>query len=160
VTTLVIGIDPGLTTGLLALVVGTGGLPAREAIAVQIHGHGGVEPFVQSLIERDAGEGSSLLAVEAFVVGPRASKSASPFAGRITRNLVGELTALAGPRVRVFSRPAAVVKPWATDERLAAADLIVCTKAMPHARDAARHALYGAVHEGLMRDPLSRAAAR
>lgn len=47
---LVIDIDPGLTTGVFALLVGEG--KPREPIAVQIHGHEGVVPFMKPLVER------------------------------------------------------------------------------------------------------------
>jgi hypothetical protein len=47
------------------------------------------------------------------------------------------------------------VKPWATDERLAAAGLLDPTKGMRHARDAARHALFCAVRDFGLPDPLS-----
>jgi hypothetical protein len=50
------------------------------------------------------------------------------------------------------------VKPWATDERLEAAGLLDLTKGMRHARDAARHALFTAVKDGGVPDPLSKHA--
>jgi hypothetical protein len=56
----------------------------------------------------------------------------------------------------VFLRAAALVKPWATDRRLTAAGLLDPTAGMGHARDAARHALYAAVHLQLTTDPLSK----
>jgi hypothetical protein len=106
----------------------------------------------------------TVLAMERFVVGNRASRSSTSAAGATTRNLLGELLAWADtfPRVQVRSvqRPAGAVKPWATDERLAAAGLLDITKGMNHARDAARHALFAAVADFGQPDPLSRRAAR
>jgi len=48
------------------------------------------------------------------------------------------------------------VKPWAIPARLVKAGLIKPTEGMRHARDAARHALYAAVHERITADPLSK----
>ena len=78
-------------------------------------------------------------------------------AGRVTRELIGVLADLAAgrPQVTVIRRPAGLVLPWATNHRLAAAGLMAPTVGMPHARDAARHALYAAVRDGGMPDPLS-----
>src|SRR5690606_15573006 len=96
-----------------------------------------------------------ILAVEKFVVGRRAARSATAKAGEITRNLIGELQAL---DEAAHLRPATQVKAWATDKRLEAAGLLDKTKGMPHARDAARRELYAAVHGGGWRAPLSKKA--
>lgn len=166
-STLVVGIDPGLTTGLFAIKYpGDCDLPAGHAvecrsngpIAAQIHGSEGVVPFVETLLARNAAE--RLIAIEQFVVGARAARSSSAHAGRVTRALVTEVSRLANDLcVDVFTRSAAMVKPWATDKRLDAAGLLQHCTGMGHARDAARHALYAAVHCGLLADPLSRKAA-
>lgn len=59
--------------------------------------------------------------------------------------------------VRYEVRPAAAVKPWATDKRLEKAGLLAVTSGMPdHARDAFRHLLYTACHDAGIPDPLSR----
>ena len=152
---LVIGVDPGLSTGLFALLTRDGKLTDKP-IAVQIHGHQGVVPFVQALLERaGCDDRQPLLAVEAFVTGQRAARSSSPGAGAVTRALIGALQELYADGAEVITRPAALVKPWATDRRLEAAGLLAPCAGMGHARDAARHALYAAVHAGLLRDPLS-----
>jgi hypothetical protein len=52
------------------------------------------------------------------------------------------------------------VKPWATDKRLTAAGLLAMTAKMADARDACRHALYTAVHDAGIPDPLSAAGRR
>lgn len=152
---LVIGVDPGLTTGVFAVEFGDGQQQVGTRTAVQIHGSEGVVPLIQTLLGlRPAAD--PLLAVEQFVVGARASRSSSAHAGRVTRALVAELHNLGAP---VFLRNASLVKTWATDKRLEAAGLLDATKGMGHARDAARHALYAAVHCGYTTDPLSRKAA-
>lgn len=100
------------------------------------------------------------VAYERFVVGRRAAQSSTPAAGARTRNMIGELEAWATGRswVTLAARSAAEVKPWATDTRLDAAGLLELTKGMRHARDAARHALFCAVKEFGLPDPLSRKA--
>lgn len=96
--------------------------------------------------------------IEAFVIGRGSMRSAG--AGAQTRDLIGRLIREAEnqPNVSVVQRSAAQVKPWATDARLDAAGLLEATKGMRHARDAARHALFAAVHDGALPDPLSRKA--
>lgn len=143
----VIGVDPGPTTGIAVL---------------DLH------DYSHALIQADAGSvvhlvrsysGGALLrvAVERYVIGLRAARSAKAGAGRVTRDLIGALAALE-PELDtpVVQRSAAEIKPWATDERLRAAGLY--TRGMPHARDGARHALFAAVHDCGAPDPLSRAA--
>lgn len=156
-STLIIGVDPGLTTGVLAMLVQ--GRKVSDPIAVQIHGHEGVVPFVRALLERAArDERQPLIAVESFVIGNRAARSSSAAAGKVTRDLIGALQELYAAGCEVVTRPAAAVKPWATDRRLEAAGLLEACVGMGHARDAARHALFAAVKAGLLADPLTRAA--
>lgn len=79
-------------------------------------------------------------------------------AGQLTKDMVGQaVRACAGRAYGVFNN-ASRVKAWATDGRLLAAGLMEPTKGMPHARDAARHALFTAVHDGKCPDPYSRRA--
>jgi hypothetical protein len=154
-TALVIGVDPGLTTGLLAARYSLDLRLTGDPIAMQIHGSEGVIPMVQTLLAR-ASAAEVLLAVEQFVVSGRAARSSSAHAGRITRALIAELHDIGE---NVFLRNASLVKTWATDKRLNAAGLLAPTVGMNHARDAARHALYAAVHCGMTTDPLSPKAA-
>lgn len=157
-STLIVGVDPGLTTGIAALRYGPDQRRCADPIAVQIHGSEGVVPLVQALIAR-ATVGEHVLAVEQFVIGGRAARSSSAHAGRVTRALIAELSELADSySANLFTRAAALVKPWATDHRLEVAGLLDPTKGMQHARDAARHALYAAVHMGIAADPLSKKA--
>lgn len=156
---LVIGVDPGSTTGVCVLRPGQGVHP----VAVQIHGSEGVAPYIRSVVECTPPEDTVLLAVEQFVVSARASRSSTPAGGRAARELIAALSDLAGElrddyQITTVLRPAALVKPWATDHRLDAAGLLEPCKGMGHARDAARHALYAAVKAGLAPDPLSGAA--
>lgn len=148
---LIIGVDPGLTTGVFAVTYDDALRLSSEPIALQIHGSEGVVPIVRTLLARKPSF-DPLIAVEQFVVGNRASRSSSAHAGRVTRALIAELHEL---DEQVFLRSASLVKTWATDKRLEAAGLLDAAKAMGHARDAARHALYAAVHCGLAHDPLS-----
>jgi hypothetical protein len=79
-------------------------------------------------------------------------------AAKVTRDLVEELKAvLVQANVPVHVRPAASAKPWSTDKRLERAGLLAVTAGMPnHSRDAMRHLLYCAVHDGGVPDPLSK----
>jgi hypothetical protein len=154
----VIGVDPGRTTGICVLGLG----PAFDNAAPWIDEHpqllqctpGAVSLIVRAYLAR-IGTGDAVLAIERFVVGPRASRSSSAKTGETTRELIGALVDL-GARldVRVVQRSASEVKPWATNKRLEAAGLLV--KGMPHAQDAGRHALYAAVKDAGLPDPLSR----
>jgi len=58
---------------------------------------------------------------------------------------VHDVTARAG--TRLLELPAGIVKPWATDERLALWGLTIKGD---HHRDATRHALFAAVRTGLL----------
>ena len=75
----------------------------------------------------------------------------------VTRNLVNEITAaLVESGMQVKTRPAAAVKPWATDDRLRKAGLYPSVAGLPHATDAMRHALFLACRDAGVPDPLSR----
>lgn len=117
-------------------------------------------------------------AVEAFVVGPRAGRSSTPQAAGLARKIIGQLHSLAHDLdAGIVTRTASQVKLWATDARLRRADgawdirsvvdgiehkvpvpsLYDATAKLPHARDAARHALFSARADIRWPDPLSRA---
>lgn len=149
----VVGIDPGPVPGLVVLPGGD-----SEPWVVQCSAQ--LAPAVlQRLLEAELCCRPVLVGVEDFVVRGRAARSASAAAGAQTRDLIGRLEAVAwqaGERVLLHKRAAAQVKPWATDGRLAAAGLLEPTTGMRHARDAARHALFTAVIEGIRPDPLSK----
>lgn len=146
-TRYVLGVDPGGVTGLCLLDV-----DRRHFELVQTT-PGLVLTIVSALLPTSV---DVTLAIEKFVVGPRAGSSANPSAGATTRQLIGALVELGGSLgVRVVLRSAAEVKPWATNQRLVRAGLRVPT-GMGHAGDAGRHATFEAVQSGGFPDPLSR----
>lgn len=106
-------------------------------------------PLLTEVVSGLAQHRNVLVAVEKFVVRGRATADQ-----RLTADQVAQLeVVLAG--VRFVERPAAAVKPWATDERLARAGLLDACRGMRHARDAARHALFAAVRDLGASDPFS-----
>lgn len=154
--TLIIGVDPGATTGVCALPFCDEcppELPHRLTPAILQCPHADAVELISNILTEHSERYRLVLAIEQFVTGPRAGKSATAIAGRLTRELITELTMVHDEAL--YIRPAALVKPWATDRRLAAAGLIGPTRGLPHARDAARHALFCAVKAGITRDPLS-----
>lgn len=156
-TPLFVGIDPGQTTGICAFV------SPHAPVVMQINAKPVfVVGIVRALIEHDVGGEGATLAVEQFVVLHRAARSSTARAGAIAREIIAVLQSLAREiDATLHLRPAAAVKPWASDWRLELAGLLEPTQHMTHARDAARHALYAAVHDGYVIDPLSsRASAR
>lgn len=157
---LVVGVDPGATTGICALafppvVTHQPGEPwhARDVIVLECTS---ADSSARITEITDAHPGYEIiLAVEKFVVSGRAGRSATAAAGHATRELIAYLGYVYDT---VHVRPAVTVKLWATDKRLQAAGLYAPTRGRPHARDAARHALFTAVRSGVTRDPLSTAA--
>lgn len=136
----IIGLDPGPMVGAVLLklppIGATRPEPYRAEIA-QITPNG-LWALIASWIEA-----YDVLAVaaERFVVGHRAARVNAPKASEAARDVLGGLAVSLGDTRRIL-RTAADVKPWATDAKLKAAGLFVPTEGMPHARDAARHALY------------------
>lgn len=149
---IVLGIDPGKTTGI-ALIGGPDGVPVLLQSSRE-----GVLTAVWALVERcrDQGEPVNALAVERFVSGPRSGKLATPAGATTARMVIADLLTFAQDvaEVPVHLRSAGEVKPWATDARLKAAGIE--HRGMPHALDAARHALYCMVRDFGRPDPLSR----
>ena len=156
-TWLVIGVDPGPTPGIVALQPTQAHRVAASVIQCD---RDSAVLVIRGLLSAEPGCRRLIVAVERFVVGYRAARSRTPTAGATTRDLIGALHEATNGLAQMQQRPAAAVKPWATDARLAAAGLLDATKGMPHARDAARHALFAAVHAHLMPDPLSKRARR
>ena len=155
----VVGIDPGPIPGLVLLWPRAGHLERAEVLQCT---HG----LLPVLLEGVLGESDGLVLVqtETFVVSRRSGRSSTAGAGAVTRDLVGQVQNVVeqasrttvGLDARFVQRPAARVKPWATDDRLERAGLFETCKGMRHARDAARHALYAAVHDGGLTDPISK----
>jgi len=152
----VIGVDPGPTPGFCVIWEN----PLETPWVFQTNHEAAVDLLEDLSTARPLGNFPQILAIEKFVVGRRAARSATAQAGEITRSLIAKLEAasLRLPVDEVLKRPATQVKAWATDKRLEAAGLARLTKGMPHARDAARHALYTAVADGFHPDPLSKKA--
>jgi hypothetical protein len=161
----VIGVDPGPIPGVVLLQLVTSGdqWSGRSARLVDAQALQVTPGLLFTVLDGiNAQTEIEAIAYERFVVGRRAGQSSTAAAGARTRTMVGELESWASPSWRkVFARSAAEVKPWATDARLAACGLLEPTHGMRHARDAARHALFCAVKDWGLPDPLSaRAGAR
>lgn len=145
----IVGADPGLTTGLAVL-----DRERRTFELAQLTPQL-VMPLIRELIVH---HGGFAVAVERFVVGPRAARSSTPIGGQVARELEAQIDELADEfGIPFVARSASQVKPWATAARLKAAG--ITTRGMPHALDAARHALYAAVRDFGFPDPLSSAFA-
>lgn len=163
----VIGFDPGPTSGVCALYFSP---DAMSPLVYSCNDRAAVW-----LIERLLGERASavevrpgvtyqskavtpgsrvIMAVEAFAPGHGAGARVH---GGEVRNLISEVQGIANAHgVLPLQRTAAAVKPWATDKRLQAAGLYALCAKMTDARDACRHALFAAVHDGGLPDPLDR----
>lgn len=148
-TLIVIGCDPGPCTGLAVL-----RYPGKPSV-FQCDADSARDLFWYLKTEglgTDGWRADVVLAGEEFRAGrgPGARMST----GKVTRDLITELDALG----KWHWRAAGQVKPWSTDRRLEAAGLLKLTEGNTHSRDACRHALYAAVWDGGMPDPLSRKA--
>lgn len=152
---LVIGVDPGGTTGLAAVEY----TPER---GYRLRAHLGVPLSAAELgvqlgywIESFASlEGPWWIAAERFVVNRRAGRSGTAAAGERARAILGALEAAFPGRVKL--RNASVMKAWATDARIRRAGLWP-TQGRPHTRDAVGHALYFQVTSLGNPDPLGNA---
>lgn len=159
-----IGVDVGPIPGLVVLDLEDRadgeGRWLRESFAFQCTANAVPDLLDALLLDAD----QALVQVEKYVVGRKAGRVAHASASALTRDLVGQLERvvavndrrLPGQGVRLVQRSAGEVKPWASEERLARARLLEPTKGMRHARDGAKHALYVAVHDAGLPDPLSR----
>ncbi|MFT4081166.1 MAG: hypothetical protein QM638_01140 [Nocardioides sp.] len=159
----VIGIDPGPIPGIVMLTPKFHPGGRTQLLPDVVQCSASTAPVVlYSLLneirghQKSGGRAPALVQIERFVVG-RASMRGGK-AGEQTRDLIGRLQreADAQPNVSVVMRSANEVKAWATDARLEAAGLLEATKGMRHAKDACRHALFAAVKDGGIPDPLSR----
>lgn len=152
-----LGLDPGGTTGICLAAWQPGKPEAVSVLARQCPRAEAAEVLGQML----AGWGLEVTCaqIEDFRVSRRAARIRRAHSTG-TAELVADLRdALRLPGIRVYVRPASDGKPWASDKRLKAAGLLDVTRGLPHARDAARHALYTAHFDGLLPDPLSKRAA-
>jgi hypothetical protein len=151
--TYVIGVDPGRVTGIAGLSIFDGELTGHSLIQCS---HDVPRWLVRHMLDACQPVDRLVLAVERFVVRARAGRSSDAAAGEITRALIGALASIGRDHgATVYLRSASDVKPWATDKRLEAAGLNKYST-MRHAADAARHALFAAVHDAGLPDPLSK----
>jgi len=158
----ILGIDPGPIPGVVRLRVDIN-RPGENLVAngAYLRGTDAMQVTPGMLIQVLDGlhytaTAFDVVAMERFVVGRRAARSASAAAGGRTRDMIGEITGWATDKqLKLVTRAAADVKPWAVDKRLHAAGLLDLTAGMRHARDAARHALFCAVKDYGLPDPLS-----
>lgn len=155
--TLVIGVDPGGTTGLAAVeYTPEQGYRLAAHLGVPLL-PGEVPTQIGAMVGTVIGDaaGPWWVAVERFIVNRRAGRSSTAAAGERARAIVGALEAAFPGRVK--QRNASAMKGWnAGDTRLQAAGLAP-TQGRPHTRDAAGHALYFQVTSLGNPDPLGRA---
>ncbi len=107
--------------------------------------------LAEYLVESNEGPAQIVAAGEEFREGTGAGARGHEAA--VTRSVIADLSSL--PLDWIW-RPAATVKPWSTDVRLAKAGLLDITVKSVDARDAARIALFSATHDCGLPDPLSR----
>lgn len=154
---LVIGVDPGGTTGIAAV-------EYTEEHGYRLVAHLGC-PFTASEVVGHLATWQVTLpelahtdvwwiAAERFVVSRRAGRSTTAKAGEQARSIIGALEAAFPRRVKLANASAA--KGWATNDRLAAAGLNP-TQGRPHTLDACRHALRFHVAQLGNPDPLGNA---
>lgn len=138
---LVIGIDPGPIPGVTRLRLDDGRLTGAEVLQC-------TASALYDVLRGLDFEGRAVIAAERYV-----DRGRTNAAQALTRDQVGALEQLyPGARLRT----AAQVKPWATNDRLNAAGLLDLCTGMRHARDSARHALFTAVRDLNLTDPLSK----
>lgn len=139
----VIGLDPGICTGICVY-------DSHDWHLIQC-GHASARGLLIALLEyRPPGYAQ----IEKFVTGNRAGSKGTE--ADIVRALIPELRGvLAHYGYKTALRPAADVKPWASDKRLEKAGVPLMKTKLRDATDAARHALYCAVKDAGMRDPLA-----
>lgn len=147
----VLGIDPGPTTGMCLLSWVDGKDTFADVNVVQCDDR--IASVVADALMRHGDAWNMHVAIEKFVIGRGSMR-----AGRHGVNTVQLVARLHGVAVfrrvkTVHEQTAGLVKPWATDDRLDAADLLPACKGMRHARDAARHALFAAVKHCGFPDP-------
>lgn len=161
----ILGVDPGPMVGIVGFLVpdgSTGACVIGAPDVVQCSDHV-ILSVLGSLVDRCVSHSRTpvtvYVALEKFVVGPRATGVNAPQASAKTREAIALIREWAASRATFVERRAIDVKPWTTDARLHAAGLFDPTKGMRHARDGARHALFCAVSDAGLPDPFSRRGA-
>jgi hypothetical protein len=155
----VIGIDPGDTAGFLLAGWEREVKKAVFARAFQCDGDSAVATLKMILyLTRLEGFTVTAAQVEAFDDRPGRRGLRGTSRSRIQGQVDALAVILGEHGIPVYARQVSDVKSWATDERLKGAGIwdVVSPAAMVHARDAAKHALFCAVHDCGVIDPLSR----
>lgn len=158
-----VGADPGPATGLCFLDYRDGILVGRMLLQAAADCAPAVLRDLLESRKNGMAAGRRAGSVEKFVTGQSAGSRGK--AADVTRQLVMELAeVLQMFGYTVAIRPAADVKPWASNKRLVAAGIVPSEKGlhsdMNHSYDAARHCLYGAKEAGVIQDPLLRRGPR
>lgn len=144
-----LGIDPGPSTGIALIRLG------EPAAAQVFQCNAAAAPWLLARLLEEQKRFQVTGGIEAFAPGRGAG--AARHGSRVSRQ-VEELAGIcAESGVPLQARFASVVKAWATDKRLREAGLYELTAGGTHCRDAARHALFCAVYDGGLPDPLSKA---
>lgn len=150
----VIGVDPGETTGISFL--DYIGIRLVGTMQVQVDSTSSVA-LLESVLKAHYSDPEVVVqrwgAVEDFI--PSNSPGTKGESAAVTRYqtvVLAETLQLWG--YSVTRRKKAEVSPWATDKVLKAAGLMREPTGMRHANDASRHALYRAVHDAHMPNPL------
>ena len=147
-----IGIDPGPTTGIVLLRLDGTRLSALAEIYQCNAGAAG--GLLRYLLLRQSDHEHGRAGMEPFIRSNGPGTAMRP--GQVTADQVADLNQILTEHgVPCSAQRAALVKPWATDKRLAVAGLLELTPGSTHARDAARHALYCAHWNCGYPDPLS-----
>lgn len=151
-----IGCDPGSCTGIALAYYSNDGSGWVEPEAYQCNANSATALLAWLISKNQVTRLPVRAQVEEFRAGTGAG-ARGPDAS-VTRILVEKLAqVLRDAKVPYAVRSASEVKPWATDVRLERAGLIAVTSKMPRdARDAMRHLLFTAVHDGGVPDPLSK----
>lgn len=149
----VLGVDPGVTTGICRLrleTASTGRLAITERLVLSCNA-AAAGGLAEHLIKLSDGSPKIVIGGERFVPGNGAGAKGPQAA--VTRQVISAIDSLFQP---VAWRSAAEVKTWAAEERMKKSGLYDMTRKMIDAYDASRHALFAAVHDCGLPDPLSR----
>jgi len=145
------GVDPGPSTGIVLLFIHDDG--HWEWMVFQVD-YNAVFWLIQELYARFC---PRVVVIEKFITTNRAGTTGKDAdkTRRITEHAYQLACAINRvPATAVRLNKAADVKPWASDHRLKKTAFPMGEK-FKDARDAARHAMYGACYYGKERDPLA-----
>lgn len=150
-----LGIDIGPTTGMCLGVWAGGDCELLACLAFECTGEMSLDMLRVMAGGMYGWPVPRAVQLEEFREGPRAQKLRGVSAPSM-RAQAGRLCSwLTEHEIPVIQRPAAIVKPWATDKRLGTAELLAPTERFTDARDAARHMLFTSVQDCGVPDPLS-----